>query len=213
MSELKALFELDLKYLFIGFILILVVIKFVWTLLEWLIVEKLGLETKKQRQRKAELKQLDDTTNLAKQTAENLNKLESRHTKDEEAFRKNLNKHMAESEKDRKALHQEMKKYSENRIKDREQSMQIQRELTTSMNHLAQLLLDKQISDYRWEIINVADDISNGRIVSKECLKHAISTYDKYEKIIKENNLTNGEATISIGVINDEYAKILSDEK
>ena len=69
MNELKELLELDFKYLFIGLILLLVVIKFVWTLLEWLIVEKLGLETKKQRQRKAELKQLDDTTNLAKQTA------------------------------------------------------------------------------------------------------------------------------------------------
>ena len=213
MNELKALLELDFNYLFVGFVLILIVVKFVWTLLEWLIVEKLGIETKRQRQRRAELKQLDDTTKLAQQTAKNLSDLESRHTKDEKEFRDNLNKHMTESEKDRKALHREMKQYSENRLKDREQSMQIQKELTTSMSQLAQLLLDKQISDYRWEIINVADKISNGRIVSKECLKHAIGTYDKYEKIIKEHNLTNGEVTISIGVIKDEYAKILSDEK
>ena len=120
---------------------------------------------------------------------------------------------MAESEKDRKALHLEMKQYSENRIKDREQSMRIQRELASSMDKLEKLLLDKQISDYRWEIINVADKISNGRIVSKECLKHAIATYDKYEKIIKEYDLVNGEVTISIGVIRGEYAKVLSDEK
>ena len=213
MNDLKALLELDFKYLFVGLILMLVTVKFLWTLLEWLIVEKLGLETKKQRQRKAEQKQLDDTTNLAQKTAENLSKLEKQHTRDEKEFRDNLNKHMTESEKDRKALHQEMKRYSENRIKDREQSMRIQRELTTSMDKLGKLLLDKQISDYRWEVINVADKISNGRIVSKECLKHAIGTYDKYEKIIKEHNLVNGEVTISIGVIRDEYAKVLSDEK
>ena len=213
MNELKTLLELDFKYLFIGLILFLVVVKFLWTLLEWLLVEKLGLETKKQRQRKEELKQLDETTKLAQQTAKNLSKLEAQHTKDEKEFRDSLSKHMTESEKDRKALHQEMKQYSENRIKDREQSMRIQKELTTSMGQLAQLLLDKQISDYRWEIINVADKISNGRIVSKECLKHAIGTYDKYEKIIEEHNLTNGEVTISISVIKDEYAKILSDEK
>ena len=213
MNEVKSLLELDFKYLFLGFILLLVVVKFLWTLLEWLIVEKLGLETKKQRQRKAELKQLDDTTKLAQQTAKNLSDLESQHTKDEKEFRDSLNKHMAESEKDRKALHKEMKQYSENRIKDREQSMKIQKELTSSMDKLGQLLLDKQISDYRWEIINVADKISNGRIVSKECLKHAISTYDKYEKIIKEYNLVNGEVTISIGVVKDEYAKVLSDER
>ena len=213
MNEVKSLLELDFKYLFLGFILLLVVVKFLWTLLEWLIVEKLGLETKKQRQRKAGLKQLDDTTKLAQQTAKNLSYLESKHTKDEKEFRDSLSKHMAESEKDRKALHKEMKQYSENRIKDREQSMKIQKELTSSMDKLGQLLLDKQISDYRWEIINVADKISNGRIVSKECLKHAIATYDKYEKIIKEYNLVNGEVTISIGVVKDEYAKVLSDER
>ena len=213
MNELNQLFNLDFKYLFVGFVLLLVVVKFLWTLLEWIFVDKLGLETKTQRERNAALKQLDDTTILARQTAENLNKLEERHTKDEKEFRNNLNRHMTESEKDRKALHQEMRRYSENRIKDREQSIMIQKELTTSMNKLESLLLDKQISDYRWEIINVADKISNGRIVSKECLKHAIATYDKYEKIIKEHNLVNGEVTISIGVITDEYSKVLSDEK
>lgn len=78
---------------------------------------------------------------------------------------------------------------------------------------LKDLLLDKQISDYRWEIINTADKISNGRIVSKECLKHAIATYDKYEKIIEKYNIKNGEVSISIEVIRGEYAKILADEK
>lgn len=78
---------------------------------------------------------------------------------------------------------------------------------------LKELLLDKQISDYRWEIINTADKISNGRIVSKECLKHAIATYDKYEKIIEKYNIKNGEVSISIKVIRGEYAKILADEK
>ena len=213
MNDLKALLDLDFKYLFVGIILVLVCIKFLWTLMEWLFVEKLGIQTKKQREIRASQKQLEDTTNLAKQTAENLNKLQDQHTKDEKEFRENLNRHMEESEKDRKALHAEMKQYSDNRLKDREQSMQIQKEFTTSMNELAKLFLDKQISDYRWEIINVADKISNGRIVSKECLKHAIATYDKYEKIIKEHNLVNGEVTISIGVIRDEYAKVLSDEK
>lgn len=213
MSDLKTFLELDFKYLLVGFVLFLVAVKFVWTLLEWLIVEKLKIETGRQREQREARKQLKDTTELAKQTAENLSKLQKQHTKDEKEFRENLERHMAESEKDRKTLHTEMKQYSENRIKDREQSMQIQRELSTSMDKLSKLFLDKQISDYRWEIINVADKISNGRIVSKECLKHAISTYDKYEKIIKEYGLVNGEVTVSIGVVKKEYAKILSDEK
>ena len=86
-------------------------------------------------------------------------------------------------------------------------------ELINDIRTLKDLLLDKQISDYRWEIINVADKISNGRVVSKECLRHAIATYDKYEIIIEEYELVNGEVDVSIGVIKNEYTKILSDEK
>ena len=97
--------------------MLLVVVKFIWTLLEWLFVEKLGIETKKQRELRSAQKQLEDTTKLAKQTAENLNKLESRHTKDEKEFRENLNKHMVESEKDRKALHQTQKELMRSQAK------------------------------------------------------------------------------------------------
>lgn len=85
--------------------------------------------------------------------------------------------------------------------------------LIDDINALKDILLDKQISDYRWEVINVADKISNGMIVSKECLRHAIATYDKYEKIIKKYGLVNGEVAVSIGVVKTEYTKILSDEK
>ena len=47
MNDLKALLELDFKYLFFGFCLILIVGKTIWITLEWLLIEKLGLETKK----------------------------------------------------------------------------------------------------------------------------------------------------------------------
>lgn len=97
--------------------------------------------------------------------------------------------------------------------KDTKKYQTSHQELIDDIKILKDLLLDKQISDYRWEIINVADKISNGRIVSKECLRHAISTYDKYEKIIKEYGLVNGEVAVSIGVVKSEYTKILSDEK
>ena len=82
-------------------------------------------------------------------------------------------------------------------------------ELIDDIKGLKDLLLDKQISDYRWEIINTADKISNGRIVSKECLKHAIATYDKYETVIEEYGLTNGEVEISMEVINNAYKNMI----
>ena len=82
-------------------------------------------------------------------------------------------------------------------------------ELIDDIKGLKDLLLDKQISDYRWEIINTADKISNGIIVSKECLKHAIATYDKYETIIEEYGLTNGEVEISMEIINNAYKNMI----
>ena len=72
------------------------------------------------------------------------------------------------------------------------------------------MVLDKQISDFRWEIINLADKISDGKHVSKEALRHAISTHTKYEKIIKEYGLTNGEVDISIEIINEEFKNQMS---
>lgn len=112
-------------------------------------------------------------------------------------------------EKNKKDI-EDLKDKHEADVKKYETSHQ---ELIDDIKALKDLLLDKQISDYRWEIINTADKISNGRIVSKECLKHAIATYDKYEKIIEKYNIKNGEVSISIKVIKGEYAKILADEK
>lgn len=190
---------------------------------EWFIVEKLKIETEGQRERKREKEKLKAISELAQQTAENLSILESQYTKGEKEFRENLNRHMEESKKDRIALHKEMKQYSQNRVDDRKQSLKIQEELKKSIEGIAQkqndrdekikdladMLLDKQISDYRWEIINVADKISNGEHVSKECLKHALSTYAKYEEIIERYNIKNGEVAISIDIINETYRELL----
>lgn len=108
-------------------------------------------------------------------------------------------------EKNKKAI-QDLKNKHEADTKKYEVSHQ---ELIDDIKGLKDLLLDKQISDYRWEIINTADKISNGRIVSKECLKHAIATYDKYEAIIEEYSLTNGEVEISMEIINNAYKNMI----
>ena len=133
MSDLKQLGQVDWWYVVIAVFVLLVCVKFIWSLLDWLFIEKLGLETRKMRQRQQESKLLKETTELAKTTAENLDKLEKRHCKDETDFRKNLNDYMEESRKDRKALHDEMTKYNNNRINDRKQSLEIQKELKDSI--------------------------------------------------------------------------------
>lgn len=133
MSDLKQIIQIDWWQFIITLCLLLVCIKFIWTLIDWLLFEKLGIETKKMKQRREDRELLEETAKLAKTTAENLDKLQKRHCKDEEEFRKSLNDYMEESRKDRKALHDEMTKFSDNRVSDRKQSLEIQKELKESI--------------------------------------------------------------------------------
>ena len=162
-------------------IVAMVVFKGLCELFDWF-VKRFGLETKGQRERREEKEKLDATATLAQQTAENLDKLEAQHTKDEKEFRENLNRHMTESEKDRKAMRQDMKQYSDNRIKDREQSFKIQKELIdaqTKISDSVQGLKDsiKIISD-----TNVEKDKQITSLIQaqKEMLAEKINEKYKY---------------------------------
>lgn len=133
--------QIDWWYVIIAFILLLVCVKFIWSLIDWLFFEKLGIETRKMKQKRQDSELLrttadlaKTTSELAKTTAQNLDKLQQRHTKDEEEFRNNLNNYIEESQRDRKALHDEMTRYADNRIEDRKQSLEIQKELKDSIS-------------------------------------------------------------------------------
>ena len=224
MEELKQLAQIDWWYVAIALVLFLVVVKFIWSLLEWF-GEKIGIETKKSRERRHQKEAIEAATNLANTTAENLDKLQKRHCKDEEEFRKNLNDYMDESRKDRKALHDEMTRYSENRIKDRAQSLEIQKELKDSMKNLVdsqqdrdkklenltRMFIDKEIDDMRWEILNFCSALSNGRTYNREAFDHVLKVYDKYEAILEENNMENGLVAQSVKFIQEAYFEGLKD--
>lgn len=185
MDELKQLAQIDWWYVAIALAVLLIVIKFIWSLVDWLFVEKLGIETKKTREKRQDKEKLEAATKLAKTTAENLDKLQKRHCKDEEDFRNNLNSYMEESRKDRKALHEEMTKYSENRIKDRQQSLEIQKELKDSIS-------------VRDEQINALVDANKEMLAEKinEKYKYYISIggipEDEYDEFVSMHKAYNG---------------------
>ena len=192
MSDLKELIQIDWWYVAIALVLLLVVIKFVWSLLDWLLFGKLGIETKKMKQRREESELLKSTTELAKttaelakKTAENLDTLQKRHTKDEEEFRSNLNNYIAESRKDRKALHDEMTKFSDNRVNDRKQSLEIQKELSDSI-----LVRDVQIN----ALVDAQKEMLAEKINEK--YKYYISINgipeDEYDEFVSLHKAYNG---------------------
>ena len=103
MGDLKQLVEIDWWQVFLAICLVFLSIKALGTAVDWLFIDKLGLETRKMKQQREDHEKLKITYELAKTTAENLDKLQERHIKDEEEFRNNLNDYMEESRKDRQA--------------------------------------------------------------------------------------------------------------
>lgn len=185
MDELKELILIDWWYVIIAIVLLLVCVKLVWTLFDWLFFEKLGIETKKMKQRREDKELLKATSELATATAVNLEELRKIHTKDEKEFRDNLNNYMEESRKDRKALHDEMTKFTNNRISDRKQSLEIQKELKDSI----------AARDIQIESLVVANKEMLAEEINKK-YKHYISIKgipeDEYDEFISLHNAYNG---------------------
>lgn len=223
MSDLKQLTQIDWWYVFIAICLLLFCIKAVWSLFDWFVFDKLGVETKKMKQHREEAELLKATAELAKTTAENLDRLQARHTKDEEEFRKNLNNYIEESRNDRKAIHDEMTKFNENRISDRQVSVDREKRLndritesnehrdeiigniSESLSKLTAMFVDKEVDDMRWEILNFCSALTSGRKYNKESFDHVIQIHEKYEKVLEEHDMENGRVTASMEVIMDFY--------
>ena len=74
---------------------------------------------------------------------------------------------------------------------------------------LTKMFIDKQIDDIRYEILDFASSLSAGRQYSKEQFDHIISIDEKYKKILKENDLENGQVTASMEVITGIYKEKL----
>lgn len=134
MGDLERLAQLDWWYVIIAIVLLLVCIKFVWSLIDWFLFEKLGIETRSMKQRREDREQLRAVTRLAEETSAQLNELKELHLKDECEFRESLRSYIEESRKDRSALHDEMSRFADNRVNDRKQSLEIQKELKDSIS-------------------------------------------------------------------------------
>ena len=135
MDEIVTLVEIDWKSVIIALVLALGFVVALFKALEYL-VEKFGIETKKQRDHK-----------LLIQTSQNLTALQEQHDKDIKEFKDSQTENVNQSIRHDEIIKEELKsfideirssivsltnqmnQYSENRIHDREQSFEIQRQL------------------------------------------------------------------------------------
>lgn len=167
MEEIYALTTINFYSLFVSIFIILVGIKAIVSLFEW-VIHKLGLETKWMRQEREEHE-------LLIQTSQNLASLQEKHEKDIE-------------------------------ISDCRDE-----EIASDIKKLTQMFVDKEIDDMRWEINNFATKVSEGKHCNKDSFKHCIHMYEKYERILEDNGLENGEVEISMELINEAYKKKLKE--
>lgn len=116
----------------------------------------------------------------------------------------------------KKDLEDYKKENYEQQLKRREQSFDIQKQLTenqkelsTQLSTLQDMMLDKQIDDMRWSIINLATKVSEGKPCNKDSYQHCFKIYKKYEDIIAANHMTNNEVDISMEIIKKSYKEKL----
>lgn len=167
MDAIKELLNINFSYVLISVFVILIGIKAVVSIFEW-VIDKLGLETKWMRQKREEHE-------LLIQTSQNLASLQEKHEKDIE-------------------------------ISDRRDE-----EIASDIKKLTQMFVDKEIDDMRWEINNFATKVSEGKPCNKDSFKHCIHMYEKYERILEDNGLENGEVEISMELINEAYKEKLKE--
>lgn len=167
MNEIVKLTEIDFYYVLVSVFAVLIGAKASVTLLEW-VIDKLGLETRRMRQRREE-------HTLLTRTSQNLIALQEQHEKDVERSDKR------------------------------------DEEIAGDIKKLTRMFVDKEIDDMRWEINNFATNVSEGKRCNKDSFTHCIRIYEKYEKILRENGLENGEVEISMELINDAYKQKLKD--
>ncbi len=90
---------------------------------------------------------------------------------------------------------------------DMQKSDRRDEEISANIKKLTRMFVDKEIDDMRWEINNFATKVSEGKPCNRDSFQHCIHIYEKYEQILAENDLENGEVEISMELINDAYMR------
>ena len=88
---------------------------------------------------------------------------------------------------------------------DVKQSIQRDKRIKDDIKNLSNMFVDLEIQDIRWNILNFCSDLSNGKNFSNEYYDYVFKLYDKYEKMLRENGLTNGLIEQSISYIQEKY--------
>lgn len=103
----------------------------------------------------------------------------------------------------------EDKETVENRLKtlEKHDNWQYQEILKISkgIDDIKDNLVQKEISDIRWELLNFCSALTGGQNYNREAFEHIFRTYEQYEKILADNHMTNGYIVESMKAVREIY--------
>lgn len=94
---------------------------------------------------------------------------------------------------------------------DTKQSIRHDRMIKEDLEKLTLIIQDKNINDWRYEILDMASAISSGRRYSKEQYDHVIDIHGRYENLLESLGRTNGQVDVSMEVIMESYKEKLKE--
>lgn len=134
MEPIKSFFEIDWRVFGVTAFTVLFFVQISIKLFQWFVFDWLGIETKSMRERR-------EGHELLISTAKGLQELSEKHSEDvkqsiahDKKIQNNLNDFIDEIRSSIAENKNAIKQFSDNRVHDRKQSLEIQRELTESMN-------------------------------------------------------------------------------
>lgn len=92
---------------------------------------------------------------------------------------------------------------------DVEESIKHDEAIRNNLSELKEMFINREIDTMRLEIINFAIKISEGKPCNQDGYRHCLKTFTKYEKLLEQYDMTNGEVTLSMDIINESYKEKL----
>lgn len=123
---------------------------------------------------------------------------------------KNIDKRLTTLEQKICDFEANQEKYHSQSIAIRDKLKSNQSDLKDDIKELKNLLINKEIDDMRWEMLDFANAAMYGRKYNKEQYDHVLDIYAKYERILEENGMENGRVTSSMEFVQDKYKDLMA---
>ena len=214
-------------------ILLIILAMLIWKglveLVDWFF-NKYGIETKKMKEKREDHEKILANAEAIKELAEIHKRDNDISNEHDDKLRDEMTQFMTEVRSDIGELKSSLQETFNNRANDRQVSLEREQRLNSridslvdsskqrdtsveaisnGLEKLTKMFVDGQISDMRHRILNFAASVSSGKKYNMEAYQYTLQIYEDYERILKENKLTNGLVEESVEYIRSSYQEHL----